>query len=74
MKRLRCKVCGARFNISKEDRYIAQERLTGFESITKAPKDFECFDCPECGCQNIVSIRIPEKEAETETEKEEEEE
>lgn len=33
----------------------------------KASKTFEAFDCPHCGCQNIVNIRegeVIESEAE----------
>lgn len=25
--------------------------------LVEGQKAYECFDCPECGCQNIVNIR-----------------
>ena len=33
------------------------ERIGTLEILTKSPKEFEAFDCPACGCQNIVNVR-----------------
>ena len=54
---MKCKVCGKRYKAKAENKYIAVERLGAFEGLTKAPKQYECFDCLKCGCQNIVNIR-----------------
>ena len=65
---MKCKVCGKRFKLLAENKYIAIETKTAFESLAKSPKNFECFDCPKCGCQNIVNIReetLDTKESDT---------
>lgn len=51
-----CKVCGKQFELEKENKYVVAENK-GLANITNGYKYFECFDCPECGCQNIVNIR-----------------
>lgn len=57
----KCRVCGKLMRLKKEDRYevIKTEEVAPFEALTKAPKTviFEAFDCPKCGCQNIVNVR-----------------
>lgn len=59
-KKLKCKVCGARWRASKEDR----KTVTLNENVNTLVGGFiqqlrvgEAFDCPVCGCQNLVSIR-----------------
>lgn len=54
---MKCKICGKRFKLMKENRYLATEKIGALEGLTKAAKIFEAFDCPHCGCQNIVNIR-----------------
>lgn len=54
---MKCKVCGKRFKPLAEKKYIAVEKIGALECLTKQSKQFECFDCPKCGCQNIVNIR-----------------
>lgn len=51
-----CKVCGKDFELIKDNKYIVQENK-GISGITNGYKKFECFDCPHCGCQNIVNVR-----------------
>ena len=45
-----------RFSPKKENKYIVQEIPTVANTLT-GRKAFEAFDCPKCGCQNIVGIR-----------------
>lgn len=54
-KKITCKVCGAGFEPKKENKYLVHK--AGLSQILEGQKCFECFDCPECGCQNIVNIR-----------------
>lgn len=54
---MKCKICGKRFKLMKENRYLATEKIGALEGLTKAAKIFEAFDCPHCGCQNIVNTR-----------------
>ena len=67
---MKCKICGKRFKLIKENRYLAEEKIGALECLKKASKTFEAFDCPYCGCQNIVNIREGEEtksEVENET-------
>lgn len=53
--RMICKVCKRRFSPNKDSKYLAKKETS---VIDLGPKTiFECFDCPKCGCQNIVNIR-----------------
>lgn len=52
----KCKVCGKWFILSAENKYTIPKRnienmIVGLYSC------YEAFDCPKCGCQNIVNIR-----------------
>ncbi len=52
--KMRCKVCGREFNLLKENKYIVREYMQfGFSM----PRLAEAFDCPICGCQNVVNER-----------------
>ncbi len=53
----RCKVCGRWMRLKKENRYLVTKRPTGLNILCEAPTVYECFDCPTCGCQNIVNVR-----------------
>lgn len=54
-----CKVCKRYFKPKKENRYeITMVKSIADVFTTKAETQVaECFDCPKCGCQNIVNIR-----------------
>ncbi len=56
---MKCKVCGKRFKPKKENKYFARE-ATGVTNMLQPIKTYECFDCPVCGCQNFVNIRMDE--------------
>ena len=55
-----CKVCKRRFTASKDNKYLTQKSRSITDAITTAPVTYEAFDCPKCGCQNIVNVREPE--------------
>lgn len=59
---MKCKICGKEFELKKENKYLATEKIAAFGAFTELPKTFEAFDCPYCGCQNIVNIREKGKE------------
>lgn len=54
---MKCKVCGKKFKPKKENKYLAQEAI-GVTTMFRHIKTYECFDCPVCGCQNFVNIRM----------------
>lgn len=56
-KMYRCKVCGEEFLLKSESRYIAEKPKSEIAMAFSATKIYECFDCPYCGCQNIVNER-----------------
>ena len=55
-KDYRCKICGKDFELEAKNKYIAIENK-GLNGSISGLKKFECFDCPKCGCQNIVNVR-----------------
>lgn len=54
---MKCKICGRMFRLKSENRYEIVKVPVGLLSLTKDTEIFECFDCPHCGCQNIVNVR-----------------
>ena len=52
---MKCNVCGHEFAPKKENRYVSEERTAGFFQVTKY---YDCFDCPECGCQIVAQERL----------------
>ena len=55
-----CKVCKRRFTASKDNKYLVQKARSITDAIMTAPTTYEAFDCPKCGCQNIVNVRESE--------------
>lgn len=53
---MKCKVCGKRFRLKKENKYTVKVEPHGLLTLTEKTKYYEAFDCPRCGCQNIVNI------------------
>lgn len=74
---LTCKICGRDFVIMAEEHYIAQDpKAVGAVAClvsTDVMREFDAFDCPHCGCQNITQERKPVFDG-LEAEEEEEEE
>jgi len=73
-----CKICGRDFPLIAEEHYVARDSekkgvipaLSGQEEATQ----YDAFDCPHCGCQNIMQERKFALEATVFTEDEDEEE
>lgn len=53
----RCKVCGKILKLKKEYKYLINDTPVGLNCLVEKSKIYECFDCPKCGCQNIVNVR-----------------
>lgn len=51
---MKCKVCGKRFPLLKEKRYLATDRCGFSEAMSGGAIKYECFDCPSCGCQIVI--------------------
>lgn len=55
-----CKVCGRDFALIKEEHYVASDNAkTGVMGAIGGtePDIYDAFDCPHCGCQNIMQTR-----------------
>ena len=57
---IKCKVCNKRFKAIAQRRYEVIKEPAPLEALTKTATIFEAFDCPRCGCQNIVNVRETE--------------
>lgn len=51
----KCYICGRRFRLLVKNRYVVVKKPVGF-SLTQAPVYCNAFDCPHCGCQNLVGV------------------
>lgn len=58
-KKTECRVCGYRFTPERENIYTAEEPRSALEILTAAPTRFSAVDCPICGCQIALAIRVP---------------
>ena len=70
---IKCTVCGKRFKLQKEKKYLAEEPRSVIEALTKPAKKYECIDCPRCGSQHRLKERLreyiePEDDCQTEDE------
>lgn len=57
---MKCKICDSEFELNKDKRYIVSENIS--DPIFPIFKDYEAFDCPVCGCQNVVNKLFIKKE------------
>lgn len=56
IKKKKCKACGFKFRLEKENRYLVRRGSSIVGSLSEKPTIFEAFDCPQCGCQNAVGV------------------
>ena len=58
-----CKVCGRDFPLIAEEHYVAADPRTSgvISALVSTDKAYlyDVFDCPHCGCQNILQSRKP---------------
>lgn len=56
-----CKICGRDFPLLIEDRYVARDIVkSGVVPTLVGEKEsslYDAFDCPHCGCQNLIQER-----------------
>ena len=57
---IKCKICNKRFKALAQKRYEVIKVPAPLEVLVKNPIIIEAFDCPRCGCQNIVNVRETE--------------
>jgi predicted nucleic-acid-binding Zn-ribbon protein len=56
VKKRKCRACGFKFRLEKENRYLVRKSTSLIGNMTERPTIIEMFDCPKCGCQNAVGI------------------
>lgn len=56
VRKRKCRACGFKFKLERENRYLARKSALMIGNLSETPTIFETFDCPNCGCQNIVGI------------------
>lgn len=60
MKKLKCKICECEFVPEKKEHYISRDEVKfGLSNLTGGMEEkiYDTFDCPQCGCQNIMCER-----------------
>lgn len=60
MKKLKCKICECEFVPDKKEHYISRDEVkVGLSNLAGGieAKIYDTFDCPQCGCQNIMGER-----------------
>ena len=55
----KCSVCGTKLLPQKESVYKVVEAVTALESLAKSRHVYDAIDCPRCGCQEVLKIRMP---------------
>ena len=55
MTKIKCKVCNHKLKPEKENRYTA---YTSTAVLLGKKTYYDCFDCPECGCQIVAGERF----------------
>ena len=58
-RKIECKVCGAEFQADCRAHYLAKEEK-GLGGALCGNKTHDAYDCPICGCQNLVGEHLPE--------------
>lgn len=60
MKKLKCKICECEFIPEKKEHYISRNEVKiGLPNLAGGMEEklYDTFDCPQCGCQNVVGER-----------------
>lgn len=56
-----CDVCGHDFPLIAEENYVVREDgRRGLQTVIADSEErmFSAFDCPHCGCQNVVAVYL----------------
>lgn len=65
-----CKVCGRDFALMAEDHYVVRdaEKMGVLPALSgqKESNRYDAFDCPHCGCQNVMQMRKIDVDADAE--------
>lgn len=56
---MRCSVCGKWFKIFRTVTYQVRDDPHGLAVLTNASTLKDAIDCPRCGCQHLLKVRVP---------------
>ena len=65
MKKIKCSICNYKFYIEKSKVKMVSESK-GISGAISGNTLFDAIDCPKCGCQNILKVRLNEIETDLE--------
>ena len=57
--KIKCQVCGKRFMPDKEKIYLVTNKSGGMMGSLTPTLVSDATDCPRCGCQRILFVRMP---------------
>lgn len=52
----KCSACGRKFRLLAKNRYEVAKSPIGLNCLIQGIVYYNAFDCPHCGCQNIVGM------------------
>ena len=52
----KCNICGKKFRLLANNRYEVVRKPVGLDCLAQGTIYYNAFDCPYCGCQNIVGV------------------
>ena len=56
----KCKICGKEFELQKGEHYVTRDASqSGIAKVIVSTEEkiYDTFDCPHCGCQNVMQER-----------------
>ena len=57
---MKCKVCRKWFVPTVDRVYQAREEIGGaLAALSSVPRTYDVIDCPRCGCQHPLKVRMP---------------
>ena len=62
---MKCGVCGKYFIPKKENVYLVAEKKM---FSTQQVETYDAIDCPRCGCQKVLKLRMDKVEQDGDTE------
>lgn len=54
-----CEICGMKFLLNKKDIYMVKKATSLSNALIGGGDIFDAIDCPTCGTQILLKIRLP---------------
>lgn len=56
---MKCKVCRKHFTPDSRLVYQVSDSISVVQALTVSQKTYDAIDCPRCGCQLVLNVRMP---------------